>query len=908
MHAANKEVAKAARRVLWVFVEQKVVAGVETLVFRLSEPVLFRSLQVANSNVRHNALHLLLDLFPLEDPDVTKDVNDPLLEKQFFLLDKLLTDDCPEIRAVAVEGLCRILNQFWEVIPSPTISKFLRKIVDNTSKDSCNDVRLSTLNGLIYLLDNPQSHDVLKVLLPRLSDIVSDTALSVRAAAVDLLLAIRDLRSFQYNKVVGLGTLLSSLADDHPRVARKITKLLIPSYFPSKLSLKEACARCIALIKRSPTAGARFCEYALSEGSSPRSLVELIKVSITLALSPSGSGMNSDQIDGLVIASAKLIKGLSEEGSSLVPLREFANGKLKLLLKTAVSDGAQAALLSIVPVLSPDDLSLLHVECMDIVVSAAVTSKQEERQEALLAAHKLIHLNGCSDEMFEALINILQSKASGFAGIYGIESPLCPVASSKRKKGKSLKKTPARSDGVDGNGSSTSVILNDEELAAVAGTSWQINEILKADEMRNAFLQSYAEIALSSLKVVSQVYIEQCLHIDSLDLTPVLAYLSLATHSALQDIDQSDIGCSESTTVNQSLDHLLKCYDKLLNGSVSVSANSSSTLNTNKKSAKHKHQQQHVHEGNAVKGTINVIMLGTSILKFIVDTTTIKLVNDSKVRCVKFASSYTKYAVSAMERHHESSSFMGDDLKDILILIRSSFSYAAKLLHLVLANSTESSSPPEEAFLLANNLLDLVPSVESFAGSRFSLTLVSVVKQWLPVLILGLGCCCLIGPQNEMTNNLCSLRDLDLPLWVAALAKNELLDAEEARQDDQSEQGSEHEDSQSTRKLAEMMVILLKKGSSRILDSVGGILLSILQLALQRAEYGMVFGLTRFVCTRLLGSNSLASEKLPLTRGSLRENFYDIDRHSRDDLADDEGSRQQLESAKELIRSVISDL
>lgn len=140
-------------------------------------------------------------MFPLEDPDVTKDVNDPLLEKQFFLIDKLLMDDYPDIRTVAVEGICRILNQYWEVVPAPTISKFLSKIVDDMSKDSFNEVRLSTLNGIIYLLDNPQSHEILKVLLPRLSDMISDNALSIRAAAVDLLLAIRDLRSFQYNKV-----------------------------------------------------------------------------------------------------------------------------------------------------------------------------------------------------------------------------------------------------------------------------------------------------------------------------------------------------------------------------------------------------------------------------------------------------------------------------------------------------------------------------------------------------------------------------------------------------------------------------------------------------------------------------------------------------------------------------------
>ncbi|KAE8796203.1 Condensin-2 complex subunit G2 [Hordeum vulgare] len=910
VHAAVKEVARAARRILWAFVEQKAVAGVEKLVFRLSEPVLFRSLQVANSNVRHNALHLLLDLFPLEDPDVTKDVNDPLLEKQFFLLDKLLMDDCPEIRAVTVEGICRILNQFWEVIPSPTISKNLSKIVDDMSKDSCNEVRLSTLNGLIYLLDNPQSHDILKVLLLRLSDMVFDPSVSVRAAAVDLLLAIRDLRSFQYNKVVGLGTLLSSLADDHPRVAKKITKLLIPSYFPSKLPLKEACARCIALIKRSPAAGARFCEFALSEGSSPRSLVEFIKVSIILALSP--SGLKSEQTDGLVIASAKLIKSLSDEGSSLVALREcFANAKLKLLFKTAVSDGAQAALLSMVPLVSPDDLCVLHIECMNIIVNAAVTSKQEECQETLLAAHKLVYMSGRSAEMFEELINILQSKASYFSGMYGLEPPSCPVASTKRKKGKLLKKTPARSDDMVGNRSSTSVILSNEELAAVGGAAWQLNEILKAEEMRAAFLQSYAQIAFSSLKVISQVYIEQCLRFKSLDLTPVSTYLSLATHSALQDVDQTDMSCSESTIVNQSLDHLLRCYDRFVNGPVTVSTNSTSTLNKNKESAEHKHQQHFTPEGNSVECTMNVIMLGTSILKFIVDTTTIKLVNESKVRCVGFASSYTKYAVSAMKRHSEGSSFNGDDLKDILILTRSSFTYAAKLLHLVLASSTESSSPPEEAFLLANNLLDLVPAVESFAGSRFALTLVSVVKEWLPVLTLGLGCRWLIGPESEMDNKTCNLGDSDLPLWVATLAKNELFEAEGPREDDQSEQGNEHLESPSCKKLAEMMVTLLKKGSPRILDSLGGILLSNLLSALRRAEHGIVLGLARFVCDKLLASSSSSSssssatKNLQLTHDSLRENFFEIDRHCREGLVDDEGSMQQLESAKILIQSVL---
>uniref|UniRef100_J3LQU1 Uncharacterized protein n=2 Tax=Oryza brachyantha TaxID=4533 RepID=J3LQU1_ORYBR len=903
VHARSKELAKAARKLLCAFVDKRTVAGVEKIVFQLAEPVLFRSLQVANSNVRHNTLHLLLDLFPLEDPDVTKDVNDPLLEKQYFLLDKLLMDDCPEIRTVAVEGLCRILNQFWEVIPSLTISKFLSKIVDDMSKDSCNEVRLSTLNGLIYLLENPQSHEILKVLLPRLSDMVSDPTLSVRSAAVDLLLAIRDIRSFQYNKVVGLGTLLSSLSDDHPRVAQKITKLLIPSYFPTKLSLQDACARCIALIKRSPTAGARFCEFALSEGSPPRFLVELIKVCITLALSP--TGMNSEQTDGLVIASANLIKSLSDDQSSLASLREFfTKAKLKLLLKTVVSEGAQSALLSMAPVVSPDDLSALHDECMNIIMNAVGISKQEGCQEAVLAAHKLVFSSGWSDEMFEALTNMLQSKASCFAEIYGIELPMHPVASLKRKKGKSLKKTPAKSGNDIGKGSCNSFTLDIEDFGVVAGASWQINDILKDEEKRVAFLQSsYSDVAFSSLKVISQVYIEQCLHFDSFDAAPLLAYLSLAAHGALQEVDQTDNSFSESVTVNHSLDHLLNCFDKLLNESVTGSTNSSK-LKQNKKSARQKHHRRGVPEGNAVRGIVNVCMLGTAILKFIVDTTTIKLISDNKVGCLNFASSFTKYASSAIKMHQEqSSSFKGDDLKEILMLIRSSFTYAAKLLHLVLANSTESQSPPEEAFFLANNLLDLVPSVDSASGSKFALSLISIVKQWLPVLILGIGCRWLIGPQAEA--NMRDMGESDLPLWMTVLAENELLDAEEPRQDDQTEQASKN--SQPSKKLAEMMVILLKKGSPRILDSVAGVFLSNLKLALQRSEYGVVLGLTRFVCVRLLGSDSSASEKLHLAHDSLRENFFEIDKHAGDDLVDEQ-SGQRLESAKALIRSILSDI
>lgn len=117
-------------------------------------------------------------------------------------MNKLLMDECPDVRVVAVEGGCRILNLFWEVIPTPSITKILTKIFDDLTHDNCTEVRLSTVNGIMYLLGNPHSQEVLKVLLPRMGHLILDYALSVRVAIMDLLLLVRDMRNFQFHKVL----------------------------------------------------------------------------------------------------------------------------------------------------------------------------------------------------------------------------------------------------------------------------------------------------------------------------------------------------------------------------------------------------------------------------------------------------------------------------------------------------------------------------------------------------------------------------------------------------------------------------------------------------------------------------------------------------------------------------------
>ncbi|KHN12994.1 Condensin-2 complex subunit G2 [Glycine soja] len=332
---------------------------------------------VANSNVRQNALHLLLDMFPLEDPDATKEEKDTLLDKQFFLLERLLTDDCLEVRIIAVEGSCRILHLFWEVIPSPIITKVMTKIFDDMSHDGCNEVRLSTLNGIIYLLGNPCSHEILKVLLPRLQHLMLDKVLAIRVAAVDLLL------------VAELDVLLSALASDQPPVAQKITKLLIPSYFPSKIPIEEACNRCITLLKRAPMAGARFCQVAILEGAFKSHLMELVKVFLSWILAP--DKLDANQIEGFLFATSYVCDSLACEPCYINALKELLDGeKMKGLLTVASKGQAQSSLFNIVSIVCPDDVAgLLEWIAVGVAWQVRDLLLHEDSRKAILKSQSL---------------------------------------------------------------------------------------------------------------------------------------------------------------------------------------------------------------------------------------------------------------------------------------------------------------------------------------------------------------------------------------------------------------------------------------------------------------------------------------------------------------------------------------
>ena len=347
--------------------------------------------------------------------------------------------------------------------------------------------------------------------------------------------------------MVGLDVLLSTLANDQPLVAQKITKLLIPSYFPSKVPVEEACSRCITLIKRSPMAGARFCEFAVSEGASLKSLMELVRVFISLILSP--DKLDADQMEGLLVAASYLCNSLASEPCYKHALNKLLDGeKVKFLFAAASTACAQSSVIKIVSTISPDDAAGLFEECMGLVTNCSGISDNVEMQAEVRSAHKLFLSCDGFDDMFEALTVRLQKTAYRCHIKFGTEIPKNSFSSTKRKKSMSSGKISAKWKCVGGK----KAFDFEKDYSIAVGIAWQIRDLLTSEDSRKAILGSQTlELSFIALKIISEVSIVQCMHCEYMDTSPILAYTVLALHMTLQNVSinsQKDCGTRNSST------------------------------------------------------------------------------------------------------------------------------------------------------------------------------------------------------------------------------------------------------------------------------------------------------------------------------------------------------------------------
>ncbi|XP_076950940.1 uncharacterized protein LOC143624079 [Bidens hawaiensis] len=867
IHASSGSFAASIRRILGGFISQRTTDGVEKLIFNLAEPVIFRSLQAANSDVRQNALHLLIDVFPLEDPDATREAKDTLLHKQFFLIEKLLVDDCPDIRAVAVEGCCRILYMFWETIPSSVITKLITKILDDMAHDTCNNVRLSTVNGIIYLLGNPLSHEILKVVLPRLGHLILDPTLSIRTAVVDLLLVIKGIQNFQFHKVVQLDVLLSTLANDQPLVSQKITKLLLPSYFPTSITPEEACNRCVTLIKRSPLAGARFCEFCLSEGASPQSLSLLFKILINLVLSPANT--SSDQIDGILMAAANICSNLATETKYRSTLKdELTSKKLMSLFAAAKSGQAQASVCNIVSNVHPDAAGVLRQECIKLVSKCVGLSDDKEKQAQVRLVHKMMMTCGWIDYMLEEFSKLLQKTANGCVEKCDTERTRDDMSSGKKRKVKHGVKVSVKSNRTSGKKTS----FNDDYTVSVS-IAWQLKDLLKHSDTCKAVMGLKSlESAVNALKVISEFNIMECMQCDYINNSHVVAYTSLSHRMSVKNHDLKSL--------EKTITHLANCIEKVYAASASRSKVTPFSIT-------------------------NMVKLSTSILNFIIDSSTPNRTRECEQRCLSFTRKYVGFIIFNLRQHsHGLLEFKEEDLKETFLCLKSSFTYAAKLLNLVLTSSSESSPPSHEAHNLANDLFDLIISVEEHLGCKYGSLVFSAAKLWLPDLILALGSLQIQKSSPSLLSSSSSAfgkTRFGFPSWLSILAKIEIFDLQESDSDDMDDKITLSSKFSTFRKVVEMMVELLR-GSQSVLDAIGAFLLSGSLVGLKKKDYELLCGVLSFVCVKLVKHENGEWVDLKLMLESVRE-LYPLMEAAVFELESGH-EKKMLESARSLVEPV----
>ncbi|KAL3674524.1 hypothetical protein V7S43_000472 [Phytophthora oleae] len=261
VHAGSTSLFNAVRTVLQIFFENKRHPGVDEMLYRICSPILWRGVKAPNDSVRRQATILLFDNFPLRDPAFNNEMMDLTLQKQFDTFEELLGDSHPALRVAAIEGVSKVLSVFWELLPAETIRCFISKLVVDLVNDvSSSSVRAAVFEGIQFILDNHNSHSILKPLFPMLAPLINDRNEKVRATFGALLVRIKSIRNLHFYDVVPVNDLLCRMVMDHdsPLARKQLVSLFLNSYFPQSVGGSSQVARCLALVRKNPEAAMVF--------------------------------------------------------------------------------------------------------------------------------------------------------------------------------------------------------------------------------------------------------------------------------------------------------------------------------------------------------------------------------------------------------------------------------------------------------------------------------------------------------------------------------------------------------------------------------------------------------------------------------------------------------------------------
>lgn len=271
IRAAHDPFGSNLRTVLSSFHLNKRLNGVDQLLHRIYSPTLFGNLMVANVRVRSNAVTILTEAFPIHDPGATREDIDNMVTSQCTKMLELLVDPAPSVRRATVEGVCRTLGMYWELVPSLSAKKMIDVITTKLAFDASSAiVRFACFEGLAFLMENHLAYPVLFVAMRELRPCINDASEKVRLGVVSLLLKVKEKRLPQllYFDIIPIDDLVNRMSFERPAVAAKIMQLIVDSYFPLEKSGKAKqkmenvqIKPCLSLIYSSKSAASYFYRH-----------------------------------------------------------------------------------------------------------------------------------------------------------------------------------------------------------------------------------------------------------------------------------------------------------------------------------------------------------------------------------------------------------------------------------------------------------------------------------------------------------------------------------------------------------------------------------------------------------------------------------------------------------------------
>jgi hypothetical protein len=308
-------------------------------------PILWRNLKVANWEVRLNATALLCMAFPIVDPNLGVGAHEEAMQRQYQAFLEALNDNCDEVRRVAVSGVCKVLNRFWEMIPPGVSSALLAEMLERNVRDRTSPkVRAAVPEGLVMVLQNPLTHGALSAVLDNASvgHLLIDKNPLVRMQFAKLLKTINGIKDFSIFKIVSQDDLLARLAKEHetslynPKhfvpMAQVYASLVLPSLFNDK-EMVGMVKRCIYVATKWPCAFIALMNNCQGEHMHVR-----IKLGVSffrLAVQKISVAANAANVED----PAQVVQ--SEPWKLQLPLTLIFLRAARILLETEKSHGAQ---------------------------------------------------------------------------------------------------------------------------------------------------------------------------------------------------------------------------------------------------------------------------------------------------------------------------------------------------------------------------------------------------------------------------------------------------------------------------------------------------------------------------------------------------------------------------------------